>query len=80
MNYHCEIDTRRDNCPIPVVKAHLALKAMAPNEIVRILAAGDSTRNFEAFAKSAHYQVVHKETRGRNELEIMIEKTPHLHT
>lgn len=75
MHYHCEIDTRRDNCPVPVIKAHLTLKAMAPSEVVRILAAGDSTRNFEAFAKSAHYNVLHKEARGLNELEILIEKT-----
>ncbi|MDP2792731.1 MAG: sulfurtransferase TusA family protein [Sulfurisoma sp.] len=77
MHYHCEIDTRRDNCPVPVVRAHLALKAMAPSEVVRILAAGDSARNFEAFAKSARYHVVHKEARECNEIEILIEKTPH---
>lgn len=76
MHYDREIDTRRYNCPLPVIKAHIALKAMVPSQVVRILATGDSARNFEAFARSARYLVVHKEMCGSNELEILIEKTP----
>ncbi|MBU0750882.1 MAG: sulfurtransferase TusA family protein [Gammaproteobacteria bacterium] len=77
MHFDCEIDTRRDNCPVPVIKAHLTLKSMAPSQVIRILAANDSTRNFEAFARSAHYQVLHKEIRGGDGIEMLIEKTPH---
>ena len=76
MHYDCEIDTRRDNCPIPVVRAHMALKAMEPFQVVKILAGDESTRNFEAFARSARYHIVHKEARGQDGLELLIEKTP----
>jgi TusA-related sulfurtransferase len=55
----------------------MVLKTLAPGRVVRILAAGTSTRNFEAFARSAHYHVLHKEARASDEIEMLIEKTPH---
>ena len=77
MHFDCEIDTRRDNCPVPVIKAHMALKGLPEGHVVRILASGSSTRNFEAFARSARYEVLHREARAANEVEMLIQKTPH---
>lgn len=46
------LDTKGMNCPLPILKARKALKAMAPGKTLEVLATDPgSTADFEAFCR-----------------------------
>ena len=54
MRQFTEIDTKGLPCPLPVLKAKKAIKALAPGELIRILATDPaSARDIPAFCRSA---------------------------
>lgn len=49
---HQQLDTRGLNCPLPLLKAKQALRAMAKGECLRVLATdAGSWRDFRAYAE-----------------------------
>ena len=61
-----ELDTKGLNCPLPVLKAKKALKALKPGETIRILSTDPhSQRDFPAYCKNAGHELVeHGESDG----------------
>ena len=50
--HHRELDVRGLNCPLPALRARLALRQMSSGEILRIVATDrDAPRDMETFAK-----------------------------
>ncbi len=53
------LDAKGLLCPLPVLKARKALKAMAHGEILEVLATDPgAVRDFAAFCRTAGYQLV----------------------
>ena len=69
------LDTKGLRCPLPVLKARKALKAMPVGATLRVLATDPgSVKDFEAFCKTTGYRLVHQEKSGEI-LIFDIEKT-----
>jgi len=52
MNHEQALDTRGLSCPMPILKAKKALNAMAPGEVLHILATDPgAVRDFEYFCR-----------------------------
>ena len=53
-------------CPLPVLKARKALKAMAPGDVLRVLATDKgAVKDFDAFCKTTGNELVeHSEAAG----------------
>lgn len=59
MNDVPELDTKGLKCPLPVLKAKKALKALQPGELIRIVSTDPSSkRDFPAFCKNAGHELV----------------------
>jgi tRNA 2-thiouridine synthesizing protein A len=59
------LDTKGLRCPLPVLKARKALKAMPVGATLRVLATDPgSVKDFEAFCKTTGYQLVRQEKSG----------------
>ncbi len=53
------LDTKGLNCPLPILKARKALKAMATGETLEVLATDPgSVKDFEAFCRTTGNQLV----------------------
>lgn len=61
-----EVDARELSCPMPLLKAKLALNSLAPGERVRVLATDSSSqRDFTVFAsKCGHHLLESSESGG----------------
>jgi len=56
------LDTKGLRCPLPVLKARKALKAMPVGATLRVLATDPgSIKDFEAFCKTTGYRLVRQE-------------------
>jgi tRNA 2-thiouridine synthesizing protein A len=68
------LDTRGLSCPLPVLKAQKALKAMAPGERLRVLATDPkAVQDFDAFCEATGHRLVERET-GGEELVFVLER------
>jgi len=70
------LDAKGLRCPLPVLKARKAMKAMAAGEVLRVLSTDPGAiKDFEAFCKTTGYRLLHQEQAG-DVLTFEIEKTP----
>lgn len=54
------VDAKGLNCPMPLLKAKLALNACKVGDVVRVLATdGGSVRDFHAFAELSAHTLIH---------------------
>lgn len=59
-----ELDTRGLECPLPLLKARQALRALSSGEQLRVLATDPgSKRDFEAFARQAGHELLESSER-----------------
>ena len=59
------LDAKGLRCPLPVLKARKALKAMPAGAILRVLATDPgSVKDFEAFCKTTGYRLLRHEQDG----------------
>ena len=69
------LDTKGLRCPLPVLKARKALKAMPGGALLRVLATDPgSIKDFEAFCKTTGYRLLRQE-KADDVLIFDIEKT-----
>ncbi len=53
------LDTKGLRCPLPVLRARKAMKALAPGEVIEIHATDpDSGRDFQSFCKTTGHDLV----------------------
>lgn len=54
------VDAQGLNCPMPLLKAKLALNACKVGDVIRVLATdGGSVRDFHAFAELSAHAIIH---------------------
>jgi tRNA 2-thiouridine synthesizing protein A len=59
------LDVRGLSCPLPVLKAQKALKAMPPGERLRVLATDPkAVEDFDAFCAATGHRLVESDTGG----------------
>ncbi|MFN3357572.1 MAG: sulfurtransferase TusA family protein [Pseudomonas sp.] len=57
-----EVDARDLNCPMPLLKAKLALNQLASGAVLKVIATdAGSQRDFRAFARLAGHSLMHEE-------------------
>ncbi|WP_086480770.1 sulfurtransferase TusA family protein [Oceanospirillum sanctuarii] len=60
-----ELDTRGLHCPMPLLKAKLALNSMQAGEVVRVVATdAGSWDDFEAFVRQSPHELISREQEG----------------
>ena len=77
-NYDQNLDAKGLNCPLPVLKAKLALNKMKPGEILHVEATDPhATIDFEAYcARTGHEIIQSQETSGVIEFYIRRAEDP----
>lgn len=61
--YDQSLDAKGLNCPLPVLKAKLALNKMNPGEILQVEATDPhSTIDFEAYCARTGHEIIHSHT------------------
>ena len=61
--YDQSLDARGLNCPLPVLKAKLALNRMKPGEVLHVEATDPhATIDFEAYCARTGHEIIHSET------------------
>jgi len=59
--YHSFLDASGLGCPLPLLKAKLALMALESGEVLKVTATdGASQRDFRSFAKLAGHELLHE--------------------
>lgn len=54
MEYDVELDVRGQNCPLPVIKAMLALRCLLSGQVLRVLTSDKSSpNNMAAFCRTS---------------------------
>ena len=72
MDIHKEIDTRGLNCPLPILKAKMALADMASGQLLKVVATDSgSLRDFQAFAKQTGNELVEQQTVGDEFIHVL---------
>ena len=72
MDISKEIDTRGLNCPLPILKAKMALADMASGQLLKVLATDSgSLRDFQAFAKQTGNELVEQQTVGEEYIHVL---------
>jgi tRNA 2-thiouridine synthesizing protein A len=62
MQYNEEVDARGLSCPMPLLKAKLALNGMAPGQVLQVLATdAGSQRDIASFCQLAGHQLLYQE-------------------
>ncbi|TBV02604.1 sulfurtransferase TusA family protein [Phytopseudomonas dryadis] len=57
-----EVDARGLNCPLPLLKAKMALNGLASGEVLKVLATdAGSQRDLRTFARLAGHALLHEE-------------------
>ena len=52
MNFDKELDARKLNCPMPILRTKKALAEMSPGQVLRVVATDPgSTKDIQAFSK-----------------------------
>lgn len=60
-----ELDASGLNCPLPLLKAKLALNGLASGEVLKVIATdAGSQRDFRAFAHLAGHALLHETVEG----------------
>lgn len=63
--HQAELDACGLNCPLPLLKAKMALNGLASGEVLKVLATdAGSQRDFRAFARLAGHELLREETEG----------------
>jgi tRNA 2-thiouridine synthesizing protein A len=53
------VDARGLSCPLPIVRTAIAIKALAPGELIEVLATDPgSTKDFTAWAKTTGHALI----------------------
>lgn len=74
MNFDKELDARRLNCPLPILRAKRSLTDMPSGQVLRIIATDPgSVKDFDAFAKQTGNQLLLSET-ASNEFTFYLQK------
>ena len=61
--YDQSLDAKGLNCPLPVLKAKLALTRMSPGEILQVEATDPhATIDFEAYCARTGHEIIHSDT------------------
>lgn len=69
-----ELDARGLSCPLPVLRANKALRALAPGDVLTVVATDPAApRDFQAFCDTAGHQLVGNHEQG-GEYTIAIRK------
>jgi tRNA 2-thiouridine synthesizing protein A len=69
-----EVDARGLACPLPLLKAKLALNRMVAGQCLRVLATdGGSVRDFHAYAELSGHKLLHFH-QSDNEYEYVLQK------
>ncbi len=72
--FHTDLDVRGLSCPMPALRARIALSRMASGEVLRIVATDrGSPRDFETFAKKTGHRLIGKTT-TRKEFVFYLQK------
>ena len=72
--YDQELDARGLNCPLPILKARMALKDMAGGQVLRIMATDPgSVKDFEAFANQTGNELLNS-TEESGEFHFLLKK------
>ncbi len=62
MEFHKELDARGLNCPLPLLKAKMALNKMSSGQVLKVIATdGGSQRDFRTFARLAGHELLREE-------------------
>ena len=60
-----ELDASGLNCPLPLLKAKMALNGLASGAVLKVIATdGGSQRDFRTFAKLAGHTLLHETAEG----------------
>lgn len=63
--HQAELDACGLNCPLPLLKAKMALNGLASGEVLKVLATdAGSQRDFRAFARLAGHELLREEADG----------------
>ena len=72
MNIDKELDTRGQNCPLPILKAKKALAEMTTGQLLKVVSTdAGSTRDFQAFAKQTGNELVEQQTAGKDFIHVL---------
>ncbi len=72
--FNQELDARKLNCPLPILKAKKALSAMAAGETLKIIATDPgAVKDFESFTKQTGHQLLHS-SESAGEFYFLIKK------
>lgn len=67
-----EIDARGLNCPLPLMKAKMAIGAMASGQVLRVVATDSgSMRDILAFAKQAGHEMIEQSHVGKEYIHLL---------
>ena len=65
MAHDQELDATGLNCPLPILRAKKTLNAMAPGQVLHIMATDPgSVRDFDAFAKQTGNELIESREEG----------------
>ena len=72
MDIDKELDARGLNCPLPILKAKKALSELKSGQLLRIVCTDPgSTRDFQAFARQTHNELVEQKTEGAEYIHVL---------
>ena len=67
-----EVDSRRLNCPLPILKAKRALADMQSGDVLKVIATDPgSVRDFQAFAKQTGNTLLDQQTVDKEFIHLM---------
>ena len=74
MNFDKELDAKGLNCPLPILRAKMALAEMTSGQVLRIMATDPgSVKDFAAFAKQTGNELLSTAEQGK-EFEFYIKR------
>lgn len=69
------LDARGLSCPLPVLRANKALKALAPGDVLRVVATDPAApKDFETFCETAGHALM-ESREGNGEFTIVLRKS-----
>lgn len=69
------LDVRGLNCPLPVLRAHKALRGMAPGATLTVVATDPATlKDFPAFADETGHALLSSETAAGGEFRFVLRR------
>ena len=72
MDINKEIDTRGQNCPLPILKAKKALTDMQSGQLLKVVSTdAGSMRDFQAFAKQTGNELVEQQNAGQEFIHVL---------